>query len=906
MKKIILTIVMVVTLTIAFASVEWGNGAPIYEVNFVENCLSAMTTNSNVFFAWSVYNERTSKIKIQKYDANGNPIWENPIVIFETEGNAPIEKMICDNNDECYIILTLNNYPSLSSTKLFKINGEGDVLWDREISQNNHWSNEQYLITSNNGIIITRLEANEIRADLFQDDGTQIWSNKQLYNFGDVNYPTFYTTLINENFFFAISCGDNVALGKFNIDGELMAEQSVTGAKFTAGKTINNEIYLFYDDIYNDNVDLVLWKFDDELNSLTGSTPISITNNTAYQNYIAGNNYFYCVSTTSNDSLKILKCNLSGEILGSEIIDVAHDSHIFVHDAEQDFIIVRNLSSCNILKLDENSVCDSYVLPSNFNLTYPYPYNVNYVNDKYVIFGIFTQNEKHLSVLSTTGNDATINNISNIYDEVIWPKMIYDEGELSAFWYSPIKKSIMKQKFTDEGTPYYPINGIPIIEDNSKLLAIDNKLVTYKLTHFDEENDQITLNTYNLDGDQINTENMQFQIPKIGYCAVKVSKFYQGYLFLINSIDKEFYIYFNENGLIWNQVNEIDSDDINYPLEVIAKGSNIFYHQDNQPPTAIKVNEDGTIAETVQLGSDCQYLRIYGNDDDFFVKVYLGSDTSNIYYFHNNELFWDEPWQNPYSIADIKDAIFVDGGFYLISDDYGTTVNVDKYDLNHELQENQSFSFQTNNSSESWHLIPYFNENNFIFTTFDIINDNDMMLNLKSFLLNGELNVPDISEDIINYPHLMYLQQKLIDNSLFCFIYSDYKIQDGDLLRNIYAQKIDLSDFVGNSENNNPQVNDKYQLSSYPNPFSSSSLGKGVGSKIDFSLPKAGKVNLAIYNIKGQKVKTLTNEKYSKGKHLLLWNGKNDSNKEISSGVYFYKLDVDGKTKNVEKCLLIK
>jgi len=48
------------------------------------------------------------------------------------------------------------------------------------------------------------------------------------------------------------------------------------------------------------------------------------------------------------------------------------------------------------------------------------------------------------------------------------------------------------------------------------------------------------------------------------------------------------------------------------------------------------------------------------------------------------------------------------------------------------------------------------------------------------------------------------------------------------------------------------------------------------------------------------------NEKYKIGEHSLIWNGKNDSNQNVSSGVYFYKLNVDGKTVNVKKCLLMK
>ena len=85
----------------------------------------------------------------------------------------------------------------------------------------------------------------------------------------------------------------------------------------------------------------------------------------------------------------------------------------------------------------------------------------------------------------------------------------------------------------------------------------------------------------------------------------------------------------------------------------------------------------------------------------------------------------------------------------------------------------------------------------------------------------------------------------------------------------------------------------------FPNPFNPT-------TSISFSIPNDCKVSLSIYNIKGQKVKTLVNEEREKGFHKLVWDGKDTFGKEVSSGVYMYKLDVDGKTKAVKKCLLLK
>ena len=85
----------------------------------------------------------------------------------------------------------------------------------------------------------------------------------------------------------------------------------------------------------------------------------------------------------------------------------------------------------------------------------------------------------------------------------------------------------------------------------------------------------------------------------------------------------------------------------------------------------------------------------------------------------------------------------------------------------------------------------------------------------------------------------------------------------------------------------------------YPNPFNPETT-------IPFSIPEDGKVNLTIYNIKGQKVKTLANDQLKKGFHEIIWNSKDNNGKLVTSGIYFYKFNVNGKTKGIKKMILLK
>jgi hypothetical protein len=85
-----------------------------------------------------------------------------------------------------------------------------------------------------------------------------------------------------------------------------------------------------------------------------------------------------------------------------------------------------------------------------------------------------------------------------------------------------------------------------------------------------------------------------------------------------------------------------------------------------------------------------------------------------------------------------------------------------------------------------------------------------------------------------------------------------------------------------------------YQLGqNYPNPFNPSTI-------ITYSIPKESIVNLKIYNILGQEVKTLVNDSRMPGKYTVNFNASN-----LSSGVYFYSLRA-GNYYLVKKMMLLK
>ncbi|MDZ7269065.1 MAG: lamin tail domain-containing protein [candidate division KSB1 bacterium] len=84
----------------------------------------------------------------------------------------------------------------------------------------------------------------------------------------------------------------------------------------------------------------------------------------------------------------------------------------------------------------------------------------------------------------------------------------------------------------------------------------------------------------------------------------------------------------------------------------------------------------------------------------------------------------------------------------------------------------------------------------------------------------------------------------------------------------------------------------------YPNPFNPETA-------IRYQLPQPGRVSLAIYNLLGQKVKTLVDGIAPAGSHLTKWDGTNDRGQVVPGGVYFYRLRT-GSFEKVNKMLLLR
>lgn len=106
-----------------------------------------------------------------------------------------------------------------------------------------------------------------------------------------------------------------------------------------------------------------------------------------------------------------------------------------------------------------------------------------------------------------------------------------------------------------------------------------------------------------------------------------------------------------------------------------------------------------------------------------------------------------------------------------------------------------------------------------------------------------------------------------------------------------------VDEHTGVDEQNNRPVS--FSLNqNYPNPFNAT-------TEITFNTAATGRVVLDVYNITGQKIKTLVNDQFKPGIHSVIWDGTAEDGHVITSGVYFYRLQTADRSET-KKMVLIK
>jgi len=326
----------------------------------------------------------------------------------------------------------------------------------------------------------------------------------------------------------------------------------------------------------------------------------------------------------------------------------------------------------------------------------------------------------------------------------------------------------------------------------------------------------------------------------------------------------------------------------------------------------IEENSQNTCYEIVEGNSAIYSCGIQHYDDtgrDFVVKKIDKDDGATLWTCRVNGLI--DSTDKAVSITiDENEDVYASG---FVSDNmhsngnYQKTFTVVKFD---RMSGNQLWQYlcpEMNNNEDSYSYDLVYDSAGYIIATgwkmctnpFELQN----ILTVKLDANNGDAIWESLIDNVFNDPYL-------IGTDLGYSV--DFDPSNGDVFIGGMSSNLtnNLSTYVVLKITDNPTgINDNEIINSpvtlslnqnYPNPFNPSTT-------ISFSTTeRMENTELMIYNIKGQKVKQLVSDQLSAGQHSVVWNGTDDSEKPVSSGVYFYKLKVGANYTHTRKMILMK
>jgi len=255
--------------------------------------------------------------------------------------------------------------------------------------------------------------------------------------------------------------------------------------------------------------------------------------------------------------------------------------------------------------------------------------------------------------------------------------------------------------------------------------------------------------------------------------------------------------------------------------------------------------------------------------DDFLV-TFRGSNVSiRASYDHNNVLLQASL---PFLINDVS---LIDGNYLLFQT--GQTAYVYTYNL-------------ADNNVELLHTFTYPSTNTGLF--------NGIIASNANGITDGNERSPSRYYGVVNGEMVLIGEKEDRDKEVLgTYFYLERHKMVQVTRSSIWVYDFAYEEYVADSDIVLPFATSELQ-GNYPNPFNPSTT-------ISFSLEVSGFVSLDVYNIKGQKVRSLVSDVRGAGEHQVVWNGCDEQGRSVGSGVYFYRLDTGGYI-GVKKMVMVR
>ncbi|MCD4817579.1 MAG: T9SS type A sorting domain-containing protein [Candidatus Cloacimonetes bacterium] len=916
MLKKLLIIALFVLIVIAYAqNIFWGDGLNVLKGNYIYYYESVKTDDNSVIVCWSEADQVNRKIKMQKILSNGDFAWEEPRTVIDENSPIMCDQLI-ESSDANLFTFTSNDYYLYE--KINKFDLEGNIIWSKELDSLPNNSAIKEIVPDNNGGIYifrqaTGTDYRNIKAIHIFFNGTEVEKEiLELYSIDtSISYRFHKAFIIGDKILLFYEEDDNYLTNCYDNSGNQVWETPISLGTINDYnpdyKSLNDKIFTAWLD-----GDDFLQAIDINGELLYQNEPILIEDIGYYNRDMltGGENIILLFHNNNSSDILFNKYSLDGTLILQETFDLptSYNSSIKFVDEQTDYILGFMDTSEEqyqyvAFPISESGIDTTPIILDNVILDSYYNVDMTYVtNEKFItLFDPMNNNNFTARLNNQDGSNPEQKLIRDVTNNFRFPKIFKYDEEIALFWSEYNNDQILYENIIDsDGNLVYDLNGIDfydfsdIYEFEQEVIGDKSIIVTLE---YDENSEKIACyQEFDLLGNPLTDEIVFYQseyLNKVGIlpCDEDSYYIYAIYTNLETSKENTLIQKITNGNYIWEN-----------PLIIVGWTKNIInnliiYANEEYPPELNYAYFDdlGNLGNIVQLDNTISYNSIKAlkhNDNTIISWIPYSSNISKIQYVDENG---NLIWASPLSIYKIHEIFAEDDKFSTVKYLDDNSIRFCAYDYDKNLLEEHHFEKHLEQSFEDCDIKKV---DNFFVITANFYN-NWVNRDIKYSLIDDTGNtILDFGEDTFcDIPYATYVNQVLQDGKILYVLFSNYHCSYDNMSETDYfIQKMDFSDYTISDINNLSKP--VLTTIAYPNPFN-------PNVNISYNLSNESNVSLEIFNIKGQKIKTILNKNQKAGNHRTIWQGNDENENKVSSGIYFYKFKTDQNEK-IKKMILMK
>lgn len=890
MKKIIVICLFIMTISLIMAQNTWDEAKYIYGSNFYNHPDPIVTDNYYYSLSYSFPNDTNTIVQLNKVNFSGE-ISAPPVDVLTLNQNYHQIDFV-KSGEYFYIVVKDEGI-------IQKIDQNGNFLWTENGIIPNPQQKLQLAISDDlGGLYLSYLDAESYNPYYIKHlsiNGQIDWSYEFIVNSNNVSFTTDGTNNLIAIKFLGTT---GSIIYSINNNGLVNWQISKSGICYKPAKTNNNLIF----NQHSSDIDSVFaiskngvpqWTFNIQTGYFVSNISLPVNDN----------EILCMIINKIDDNFCWKKFSSTGQVL-IDNLNIPNSYHYSIQEDENMFYYLEDSSSesnsvsVNLYKINK-STTQITCLPNLYSGSFNNLFNLSlrYANQKvFLHYHDYPNNYQTKEKLNLyDANNGTLLNETSLTDNEL---LITSEHF----------NTINITEFDNQRNINLPDLGINILQSTADdyLNSLNNSMNTYKIVKKINNNLILAIKeNYN----ELTFYLLNQNHTILDYMNIAVN--HMNTLTFLNQLK-----FFTSNNHTW--FTYMMQDGVSYLNKV---ENNQFVWEATQKPLAsnktITLLCDNYVAlKDIDQSSYYSYLVNFDNNGVFNPNWPENGirTTNNVIYIANynqdllaicstggystivGDLYNHENAEsmiqdskvlvNNINLVSVKNIRLINNKIYLLNDREDAVklfvVNINNnYTFTHdELYYNYTLSPSPKTDYKCYNILSYDDVILFLFNTSNGL--------YYQYMRDNILNSNPISLNFPNTDYSIFAGSFLSDtNKLSLYM---------NLGNRLYVQEINLSTLSSDiMPEPKPFISN---ITNYPNPFNPE-------TNISFVLNSTSPIQIDIYNTKGQKVKSLLKQTLNSGNHSILWNGKNDKNKSVASGLYFYKIKANHNSYS-GKMLLIK